>query len=79
MDGVGVPHIQADVELIGTNASKLLEPREVVNSHGDGPYAIRHYALLVWVINGPHQGYSDKWSGYPTATINRISRENLEE
>ncbi len=28
---------------------KLLEPWEVVNCHGDGPYAIR--TLLGWVIN----------------------------
>lgn len=51
LDAVHIPHLQADVELvIGTNASKLLEPWEVVNSHGDGPYAIR--TLLGWVING---------------------------
>ncbi|XP_061890530.1 zinc finger protein 260-like [Entelurus aequoreus] len=38
LDGVTLPRIQADVELlIGTNASKLLEPWEVVNSRGNGP------------------------------------------
>ncbi|KAJ8385113.1 hypothetical protein AAFF_G00192540 [Aldrovandia affinis] len=59
LDGVSVPHIQAEVELlIGTNASNLLEPWEVVNSHGNGPYAIR--TLLGWVINGPLQGYSNE-------------------
>lgn len=42
LDGVCGPHIQADVELlIGTNASKLLEPWEKINSHRNGPYAIR--------------------------------------
>lgn len=45
LDGIHIPRIQAEVELlIGTNASKLLEPWEVVNSQGDGLYAIR--ALL---------------------------------
>lgn len=34
-DGVDVPRIQADL-LIGTNASKMLEPWEVVNSYGNG-------------------------------------------
>ena len=39
LDGVDIPRIQADVELLmGTTASKMLEPREVVNSHGNGPY-----------------------------------------
>ncbi|KAJ8347452.1 hypothetical protein AAFF_G00199560 [Aldrovandia affinis] len=78
LDGVSVPHIQAEVELlIGTNASNLLEPWEVVNSHGNGPYAIR--TLLGWVINGPLQGYSNERceSGNPTATVNRISIEIL--
>lgn len=53
LDGISIRHIQADVELlIGTNASKLLEPWEVIcNSQGIGPYAIR--TLLGWVINGP--------------------------
>lgn len=80
LDGVSIPHIQADVELlIGTNASKLLEPWEVVNSHGNGPYAIR--TILGWVINGPSQGHgNERWeSGYPAATVNRISISNLEE
>ncbi len=80
LDGVDVPCIQADVELlIGTNASKKLEPWEVVNSHGNGPYTIR--TLLGWVINGTLQGYSDKWceSVHPNATVNRISIERLEK
>lgn len=80
LDGVDVPHIQADVELlIGTNPSKWLEPWEVVNSHGNGPYAIR--TLWGWVINAPLQGSSEEQceSGHPTATVNRISIERLEE
>ncbi|GAA6082876.1 uncharacterized protein LOC113029446 [Tachysurus ichikawai] len=36
--------------LIGNNAHKILDPWEVINSHVDGPYAIR--TALGWVING---------------------------
>ena len=80
LDGVSIPRIQANVELlIGTNASKLLEPWDVVNSHGNGPYAIK--TLLGWVINGPLKGYSDEQSesDHPAATVNRISIERIEE
>ncbi len=80
LDGVVLPRIQAEVELlIGTNASKLLEPWEVVNSHGDGPYAIK--TLLGWVINGSLSDYSEERSesGYSAATVNRISITKLEE
>lgn len=72
LDAVHTPHIQADVELlIGTNASKLLEPWEVVNSHGDGPYAIR----FGWVINGSIGSCQSKCH---TATVNRIDVKRLE-
>ncbi|XP_071819881.1 uncharacterized protein [Apostichopus japonicus] len=37
--------------LIGQNAHKALEPWEVVNSQGDGPYAVR--TCLGWTVNGP--------------------------
>lgn len=58
---------------------KLMEPWEVINSHGDGPYAIR--TLLGWVINGPLQGNNDKQSesGYPAVTVNRTIVDRLEE
>ncbi len=37
-----IPNITANVDLlIGTNAPKILEPWEVVNSCGNGPYVIR--------------------------------------
>lgn len=52
LKGVKIPQIPADVDLlIGTNASKVMEPWEVINSDGDGPYAVR--TLLGWVVNGP--------------------------
>ncbi len=49
LDGFGVPHIQADMELlIGTNTSKLLEPWKVVNGQWGGPYTIRTCMSWIW-------------------------------
>ena len=48
---VHIPHIDADIGLlIRMNAPKLLEPRQVINSQGDVPYAVR--TVLGWVVNG---------------------------
>lgn len=80
LKGAVIPHIQAEVELlIGTNASKLLEPWEVINSRGNGPCAIK--TLLGWVINGPLSGHREEQSksSYPVASLNRISIWNLEQ
>nr|XP_055059768.1 uncharacterized protein LOC129443292 [Misgurnus anguillicaudatus] len=74
LDGIYIPHIQAEVELlIGTNASKLLEPWQVVNSQGDGPYAVR--TLLGWVVNG---SLGSSQNEQHTARVNRVSVETLE-
>jgi len=74
LEDIQIPYIQAEVQLlIGTNASKLLEPWEVVNSQGDGPYAIR--TLLGWVVNGSLGSYQNEQH---TARVNRISVESLE-
>lgn len=80
LNGIQILRIRADVDLlIGTNASKLMEPWEVVNSRKNGPYAVR--TLLGWVINGPLQGNHDKQSGsgYPTFSANRIIVDRIEE
>ncbi len=48
---VHIPSIKADVGLlIGMNAPKLLEPWKIINSQGDGPYAVK--TVLGWVVNG---------------------------
>lgn len=45
-------HIEAEVgHLIGTDVYKAMEPRQIINSRGDGPYAVR--TSLGWVVNGP--------------------------
>jgi hypothetical protein len=48
LQGIRIPRIAANVDLlIGTNASKLMEPWEVINSHGDGPYAVRTRGVTI--------------------------------
>ncbi|XP_037620552.1 uncharacterized protein LOC119485230 [Sebastes umbrosus] len=76
---VHIPSIKANVDLlIGTNAPKILEPWEVINSCGNGPYAIR--TVLGWVVNGPLIGNSGTLeAGLPSANVNRISVCKLEE
>lgn len=43
--------------LIGTDSPKVLEPWELVNSQGEGPYAMK--TLLGWVFYGPLRGSND--------------------
>ncbi len=75
LKGVLLPTIEADIGLlIGTNASKLLEPWEIINSQGDGPYAVR--TLLGWVVNGPLRGGDHRCT---TVNVNRISLVNLHD
>lgn len=71
--------IHANVDLlIGTDAPKVLEPWEVINSQDEGPYAVR--TRVGWVINGPlHGGSCRGKSGYSAVTANRISVEHLQE
>lgn len=56
---VKVHDIDADVDLlIGTDAPKVMEPWEVINSQDEGPYAVR--TGVGWVINGPLRGTSSR-------------------
>lgn len=49
---VKIPRIKGEISmLIGTNTPKALEPWQVINSEGDGPYAVN--TVLGWVVNGP--------------------------
>ncbi|XP_019750034.1 uncharacterized protein LOC109530618 [Hippocampus comes] len=65
--------------LIGTNVPKALEPWKVINSDGNGPYAVK--TLLGWTINGPlkEENASGESSEWPRVTVNRISVATLEE
>lgn len=77
---VHIPSIEANVDLlIGTNAPKIMEPWEVINSHGRGPYALK--TVLGWVINGPLARVDDDEESEPRqfpVTVNRISLCKLE-
>ena len=65
--------------LIGTNVPKALEPWKVINSRGEGPYAVK--TALGWTINGPlmRGPTSEEDTEWPHLTVNRISVERLEE
>ncbi|KAK0149192.1 hypothetical protein N1851_010280 [Merluccius polli] len=74
LDHINVPEIPAEVELlIGTNASQLMEPWEVVNSQKDGPFAIK--TLLGWVVSG--SGKTCK-ANSDSVSVNLVSVESLE-
>ena len=65
--------------LIGTDAAKVMEPRELINSQGEGPYAVR--TRVGWVINGPLRGGDNNQvkTGCSVVTTNHISVAHLEE
>lgn len=73
---VKISTIDADIGmLIGTNAPKAIEPWQIINSQGEGPYAVR--TLLGWVVNGPlREGTQSK---IHPLRVNRISVHNLHE
>lgn len=69
--------IDADVELlIGVNAPKAMEPWQIINSQGNGPYAVK--TIFGWVMNGPLNNCTmAEESGRPTMMANRISMADL--
>ena len=70
--------MDADIELlIGTNAAKLMEPWKVINSRGNGPYAVR--TPLGWVVNGLMQETTCQKEGSHSCTANRISVAELSD
>lgn len=72
--------IDSDIDLlIGTNASKVMEPWELVDSQGDGPYAVR--TKVGWVLNGPVRGGNEsrKQNVCSAVTTNQIYLANIEE
>ena len=49
---IQLDEIDADIELlIGIDVPKAMEPWEIINSEGNGPYAVK--TLFGWVVNGP--------------------------
>lgn len=77
LEEVQIKDIDADVELlIGVDVPKAMEPWQIINSQGNGPYAVR--TLLGWVVNGPLNSSAVDQHGRPMASVNRISVEKLE-
>ncbi len=80
LQDVDIPTINAEVGLlIGINVPKLMEPWRIINSQGNGPFAIK--TLLGWVVNGPFHG-EDTWinkRGQRYVHAHRISVENLND
>lgn len=62
--------------LIGVNAPKALEPWRIINSEGDGPYAVK--TLLGWVINGPLGQGGIENDKDTSVQVNRLTVANLE-
>ena len=79
LKGIELDSIDANVEiLIGMNVPQAMQPWQVVNSQGNGPYAVK--TLLGWVVNGPLNSCSaTKETGAASVTVNRISMENLKD
>ncbi|KAL1269131.1 hypothetical protein QQF64_031420 [Cirrhinus molitorella] len=62
LEEVCLPQIDAGIGLlIGTNVPKILEPWKVINSRGDGPYAVK--TILGWIVNGPLERENIQTSG----------------
>lgn len=77
LDHIHIPEIPAQVELlIGTNASQLPEPWEVVNSQGDGPFAIK--TLLGWVVGGSCKDWKGNDDDCHSVSVNLVSVKSLE-
>lgn len=73
---VHTPSLHADIDLlISTNAPKLLEPWEVINSQGNGLYAVK--TVLGWVVNGLLDGSRELEAA--TVTVNQIAVSKLEK
>ncbi|KAM8861775.1 uncharacterized protein ACB058_008484 isoform 2-T2 [Synchiropus picturatus] len=74
---IRLSHIEAEVGLlIGTDVYRAMEPRQIINSRGDGPYAVR--TTLGWVINGPLRGTAVASSDIVSHTVNHISVSTVE-
>lgn len=58
--------------LIGNNVPKALEPWMIINSHENGPYAVK--TILGWTVKGPLRRDTGK-----VITANRSSLVKIEE
>jgi hypothetical protein len=72
LSGVHIPRIKADVGiLIGNNVPNAMEPWQVINSRGNGPYAVK--TLLGWAVNGPLKQTNPDAQGKSRQVVNSIT------
>lgn len=64
---IKLSNTDADSLLIGTNTAKVMEPWQIISSHGENPYAVQ--ALLGWVINCPLRRGSAKDNSKPLTPL----------
>ena len=78
LNAVTLQRIDANIEiLIGMNVPKAMEPWRVINSQGNGPYAVK--TLLGWVVSGPLNTSAMEKDGTPSVTVNRVSMQELKD
>ena len=71
---IHLPELDSEVDLlIGSDVPKALEPLDVIQSVGHGPYAVK--TLLGWTVNGPLGGKTDAQE----ISANRISVVKLDQ
>ena len=75
---IQLDEIDADIELlIGIDVPKAMEPWEIINSEGNGPYAVK--TLFGWVVNGPLSSCSAVELGPSVMLANRITVSNIKD
>lgn len=75
---VYLPEINSEIELlIGSDVPRVLEPLDVIQSVGDGPYAVK--TLLGWTVNGPLEGKNGDAQEQSVKSVKRISVVKLDE
>ncbi|XP_028408799.1 uncharacterized protein LOC114531374 [Dendronephthya gigantea] len=76
LEGIVLKDIDSEVGLlIGNDVPKALQPKEVVESNSDGPYAIR--TVWGWTVNGP-LGRSDHHSATANCIQSEVQNNELE-
>ena len=75
LSGIELPRIDACIGLlIGNDVPKALEPKEIRECNGQGPYAVR--TMFGWTINGPleRKGNSPRTANF-IRTDNELSQQ----
>ena len=75
---VKLNEIDAEIDLIGANTPKALEPWQITNAEANGPYAVK--TVFGWVINGTlNSCTAEETSRLQILTTNHISATELKD